>query len=276
MHIFRRCASFSLSLINKGKDGCPLIQEFGKRQIKTLLLKFLYAIFALILQKSCTFVTENDAHLRKMYIIFLSGISMNEQANVFPQVSATKGVGEAVGVPNRKWFVAFVGHNTEKACRDRLQKLGYEAFVASQEEEHHWANGRKRRIERILISTIIFVRVSEAERRTIVKLPYIHAFLTDKAGLPNAAGIRPLAVIPDRQMEMLRFMLYQSDRPVEFVSAPLSVGDQIQVLRGAMAGLVGEIVTLASGGEPRIGVRIKYLGYAILHVSPEDVEKLTA
>ncbi|MBQ8968551.1 MAG: UpxY family transcription antiterminator [Bacteroidaceae bacterium] len=201
---------------------------------------------------------------------------MYDQANVFPQVTATEGVGEAVGIPERKWFVAFVGHNTEKACRDRLQKLGYEAFVASQEEEHHWANGRKRKIERILISTIIFVRASEAERRTIVKLPYIHAFLTDKAGRPTEAGIRPLAVIPDKQMDMLRFMLYQSERPVEFVATPLSVGDHIHVLRGAMAGLQGEVVTLCDGAEPRIGVRIDFLGYATLHISPEDVEKLTA
>ena len=39
-----------------------------------------------------------------------------------------------VKAPVRKWLVACVAPNTEKVSRDRLLALGYEAFVASQEE----------------------------------------------------------------------------------------------------------------------------------------------
>ena len=189
-------------------------------------------------------------------------------------MATTTGVGDAVGVPKRHWFIALVGHNTEKASRDRLARLGYESFVASQDETHVWRNGKKRQIERILISTLLFVRASEAERRQIVRQPYIKAFLTDKAGRATASGARPLAVIPDQQMDMLRFMLYRSDRPVGFVAEPLAVGHHIRVVRGTMVGLEGEVVTVKEGDAPHIGVRIDYLGFATLQVSPDDVERI--
>ena len=65
--------------------------------------------------------------------------------------AAAEGAGDAVGVSSRHWFVAFVGHNAEKSCRDQLVKAGYEAFVASQQEVHYWRNGKRKLIEKVII-----------------------------------------------------------------------------------------------------------------------------
>ena len=40
--------------------------------------------------------------------------------------ATAEGAGDAVGVPKKHWFIAVVGHNTEKFSRDRLKELGYE------------------------------------------------------------------------------------------------------------------------------------------------------
>lgn len=42
------------------------------------------------------------------------------------------GVGDAVGVETRKWFVAIVNNNSEKAVQERLVKMNYESYVAKQ------------------------------------------------------------------------------------------------------------------------------------------------
>ena len=188
------------------------------------------------------------------------------------QVPPAPKVDDAVGVPNRKWFVAIVGRNTEKACRERLTALGYESYVATQLETRVWRTGQKKQVERVLISSLLFIHVTERERREIVKLPYINYFLTDKAGHTNDFGRHPLAVIPDSQMEMLQFMLYHAESPVTFTPEPLRLGDHIRVIRGQLAGCEG-YVSMA-GNQTHLVVRIDFLGSAQVTISPDDLEKI--
>lgn len=188
------------------------------------------------------------------------------------QVPSAQKVDDAVGVPNRQWFVAIVGRNTEKACRERLSALGYESYVATQMETRVWRTGQKKQIERVLISNILFIHVTERERLEIVKLPYINYFLTDKAGHTNDFGRHPLAVIPDSQMDMLRFMLYHADSPVSFTSEPLRLGDHIRVIRGQLTGCEGYVAK--DGNQTHLVVRIDFLGSAQVSISSDDLEKI--
>ncbi len=188
------------------------------------------------------------------------------------QVPSAQKVDDAVGVPNRQWFVAIVGRNTEKACRERLSALGYESYVATQMETRVWRTGQKKQVERVLISNILFIHVTERERLEIVKLPYINYFLTDKAGHTNDFGRHPLAVIPDSQMDMLRFMLYHADSPVSFTSEPLRLGDHIRVVRGQLTGCEGYVAK--DGNQTHLVVRIGFLGSAQVSISSDDLEKI--
>lgn len=196
---------------------------------------------------------------------------MSENAYKNQECTTTMGVGDAVGIQSPKWYVAFVGHNTEKSCRDRLQQLGYESYVASQEEIHEWKNGRKKKIERVVISTLLFVRVTEKQRREVVNLPFIKHFLTDKARPVDDFGCHPLAVVPDRQMQRLRFMLYNAEEPVNFVTDHLRLGDHIRVARGCLKGLEGHIIRYKDG-DSYLVVRIDTIGYAMMKIAVEDVE----
>ncbi len=188
------------------------------------------------------------------------------------QVPSAQKVDDAVGMPNRQWFVAIVGRNTEKACRERLSALGYESYVATQMETRVWRTGQKKQVERVLISNILFIHVTERERLEIVKLPYINYFLTDKAGHTNDFGRHPLAVIPDSQMDMLRFMLYHADSPVSFTSEPLRLGDHIRVVRGQLTGCEGYVAK--DGNQTHLVVRIDFLGSAQVSISSDDLEKI--
>ena len=184
------------------------------------------------------------------------------------------GVDDAVGVDSdaekRFWFVAIVNRNSEKLIREKILLKGYDAYVATQMEDHVWANGRKKRVERVVISARIFIHLTEAERREVVHLPYINSFMTDKAMTANAYGVHPLAVIPDREMQMLRFMLCNSDSPVDIVSTQFRSGDRIRIVRGALKGFEGEVARIA--GETYIYVRLSVLGAAVTRVMPQDIE----
>lgn len=200
----------------------------------------------------------------------------NMCASEIPTENSTtaQGAGGAVGVSSRHWYVAFVGPNAEKQCRDRLLRLGYEAYAATQEEVHHWKNGKSKKIEVVVITQLLFIHCTPEERKEIVTLPYIRSFLVNKAAKANEFGVRPVTVIPDRQMQMLQFMLYHADSPVQFVAAPVRVGDAIRIIRGDMKGLEGEVVELKGSDERYLGIRLNMLGCALLHIALTDVEKV--
>lgn len=186
--------------------------------------------------------------------------------------TAPEGVGGAVGVEKRHWFVAIVKNNTEKASHERLTNAGYESFIATQTLYRIWKNGKRAKINHVVLPTLVFVKCSEKERMQVVALPYISRFMTNKAAKSNTLS-KPLAVIPESQIETLRFMLGQSDTPVTITDRPYRKGDRVRVTRGKLLGLEGEVFE-SSEGHRELIVRIDILGCAQLSISSIDVEPI--
>lgn len=182
------------------------------------------------------------------------------------------GVDGAVGVSDAKWFVAIVNPRHEKTVADKLQKINLETYVAIQQEVHQWANGRRRKVDRVVIPSMVFVKCSEQERRRIVTLPYILRFLVNRSCRADGLN-KPVAVIGEAEMAKLRFMLGHSDSPVEFAPTQFRIHDTVRVIRGNLAGLQGEI-RANSDGTHTLLVSLSLLGGALLHIPPQDVEKL--
>ena len=181
------------------------------------------------------------------------------------------GVGGAVGVSGAKWFVAIVKHNTEKAVGEKLTKMGYETYVPIQTEYKVWRNGRKAKVDRVVIPSVVFIRCTERERRVVVTLPFVNRFMTNKAGTTAADGNKPLAIIPDRQIAKLRFILCNSDTPVEFSSRIYRKGDIVRVIRGNLRGLEGEVHSIDDKNSELI-ISLDCLGNARLVIETINVE----
>lgn len=182
-------------------------------------------------------------------------------------------VGDAVGISPRYWFVAIMRrNNTEKASAEQLRRLGYDCYVATQEEYRVWRNGRRARIERVVIPSVVFVHCSEQERRRIVNMPFVSRFMTDRAAGFDAALCRPLAIVPEAQIRRLRFMLGESDSAVSFVNRYVK-GQRVRVVRGRLGGLEGEIAKDADG-RSRLYVRVDLCGCACLEIDPVNVEPI--
>lgn len=182
--------------------------------------------------------------------------------------------GDAVGVSERHWFVAIVNNNSEKAYGEKLNKLGYESYVPIQRETHHWRNGKVKTIDRVVLPAIVFVRATELERRKeVVTLPFIKRFMLDKALKVNEHYSAPIAIIPDNQIEQLRFMLENSATPVSIEAMPLHLGDKVQVKKGSLQGLKGNIIR-CNDGNSCIVVQLDCFGCAKMSVLLEDVEQI--
>lgn len=181
---------------------------------------------------------------------------------------------DAAPSPAVHWYVAIVSNNTEKSCGDKLEKAGYEVYVPTQREMRRWKNGRRKLIDRVVIPSVVFIRCTEHERKKeIVGLPYIKRFMTDRARQALTPAGTCIAVVPDAQIEKLRFILYNSDTPVSIESAPLRLGDKVRVVRGRLMGLEGNVIQHREGN-PDIIVQLDILGCARMNISEDDLERI--
>lgn len=202
--------------------------------------------------------------------------------------AASQGVDGAVGVPDtqkkqqtesdkrtekRHWYVAVVSHNAERKVAEALAAIGIEAYAAGQNEVRVWRNGKRKKLYRIAIPSAVFVHCTESERLAVVYEPYIYRFMTDRVSAADNGRHRP-AIVPDAQMNTLRFMLGQDDVPVEIVGRPYSAGDRVRVIRGGLIGLEGEVLT-DSNGDTTLYVALDILGFARVAIPSSDLTLLT-
>lgn len=185
--------------------------------------------------------------------------------------TATDVVDDAVGVAKSYWFVAIVNHNSEKQSSEKLSKMGIVNYLPTQIEIRMWRNGRKSKVDKIVIPSTLFINCTEQTRKEIVNLPFIFRFMTNKAGSIKGSSNKPLAVIPDAEIERLKFMLGQSDIPVEITERPFKTGDKVRVIRGNLAGLEGEVLDLKHAKSDLI-VGLNFFGCAKLSIETVNLE----
>lgn len=227
---------------------------------------------------------------------FVSPVLLELKKNVFDASAApVNATDDAVGVtaapeePARKentseehpqeehWYIAIVGHRTERLCSRLLSELGYVNYVATQWETRRRSTGGKRRVERVVLPARIFVKTTEQERlRHVVKLPFIFRFVTDRARKETPDSWAPVAVIPDAELEKFRRMLGQEEMPVLFDSGiSFAAGDKVRVTAGKLAGMEGTVVR-SNEAKRRLYVSLSILGSAYVEIDKNYLEPLNA
>ena len=182
-------------------------------------------------------------------------------------------VNDAVGVSGPQWFVAIVRCNTEKKVADRLSEAGYKTYVPLQREERVWRNGRKKIVDRVVIPSMVFVNCNETQRREIVGYSFINRFMIDRAAAHTPTGMKPFAVIPEWEIQKLRFIVENSPSPVTVSDSSYRKGEKVRIVRGNMKGLEGEVED-ADGLHSRLVISLDILGNARLMIDTNMLERI--
>lgn len=183
-----------------------------------------------------------------------------------PVVNVTNG---RVAHPKR-WIAVLVQMNCEKKSAARLAKMGYETYVPTQSEMHRWSDRRKK-IDRILIPMVLFVRIASNEDHWLRSQTFVHKMLA----LPGSDEARQNlpSTIPDVQIERLKFLLENADSEVT-VTSNLKIGDAVRVASGPLKGLEG-VVSDADERKSVVAFRINGLGYACVSVEKVCLELIS-
>ena len=161
------------------------------------------------------------------------------------------------------WIAILVQMNTEQKSSTKLTKLGIKNYVPTQPEIHQWSD-RKKKIERIVIPMIVFVHVNKDTEKNLRTYSFVYKFI-------SYPGQKEAAIIPDEQIEKLKFMLHHADSTVNFSDSIYKIGEEVEIIRGPLKGLYGELCYFEKE-KPMIGVYLELLGYACVNVNKNDVK----
>ena len=147
----------------------------------------------------------------------------------------------------RHWFAAYTRNNFARKVKSLLDAVGVENYLPMRTVEVE-AGGHMRRIERPVISNIVFMRMHREECYSVVNdnnLPVRYILDRDSKGP---------AVINDKQMADFMFLMGLPEDSITVVTCPLTVGDRVRVTGGPFAGVEGELIRIQ--GHKRVVVKI--------------------
>lgn len=196
-------------------------------------------------------------------------------------------IDDAVGISetseeSKHWYVAIVNNKSEKSCLEKLQQRlrsqtdtsrMYETYVPVQQEICIGRDGRRKKVDRIVLPALVFIRCTETVRRKeIVYLPYIKRFMVNIAGAPKSS-CRPVATIPEGQMRGLMRMVSDAETEVFIGVRPLHLGERVRVNGGKLVGLEGNVWEEPDGSTSLV-VKIDILGCAKVTISRDLLDPI--
>ena len=169
----------------------------------------------------------------------------------------------SIAVPDEKWYIGECKPTKERAIRKSLEKR-YEVYVASMKETKVYASRNRREVERIVIPGKIFIRTTEDNLWNIL--------------LENSSnrekGKRVFAYIRDTEMQQLRYVLDNAPNPVMITTQELSLGQKIEIMRGPLIGLKGELARIENTSYIVLKMEMGERNYVLIEISVQDIRPI--
>jgi transcriptional antiterminator RfaH len=153
------------------------------------------------------------------------------------------------------WFAVYTLPRAEKKVHAELVKKGISVYLPLLRTLRQWSD-RKKWVEEPLFRSYIFVNIPDSQYFDVLNTPGIIRYITFEG---KAVPIPPL------QIEAVRFFLSSDDPQPENLEQYIP-GQPVEVIKGPLKGLFGELVQLA--GRQKVKVEISTIGQSILVTIP--------
>lgn len=182
---------------------------------------------------------------------------------------------EQDSAPEKPWFVLWVRPRTEKSVRDSLLREGFEAFAATRQEIHTWRRGERRKVEKVLIPSVVFVRMEKQDRIVVERMMNVSALMRDPAKKgARSKGQDEYASISADEMHLFRQMLGQETADVKFATTNFTIGEYVRIKDFDADYNKAQIVRIYGDNKTYVGLRVSFLGCAYMQVPLSRIAKL--
>ncbi len=156
----------------------------------------------------------------------------------------------------KKWYAVYTFPRAEKQVADRLNEAAIEVFLPLQKTYRVWSD-RKKLVEKPLLTSYVFVKLHAKH------FPRVY---TDNGVVKFVSFEGRPAPIPQEQIDNLR-LIVDSDAETEVTFENFAQGDTVEVIRGSLTGLKGELIKI--GRANRVIIRVDRLDQNIILKIPK-------
>ena len=154
------------------------------------------------------------------------------------------------------WYAIYTKPRAEKKVFAELTGKGIHAYLPLLRTLRQWSDRRKW-VEEPLFRSYLFVNISQKEYFDVLNTQGVVRYITfEGKAVP----------VPHNQIEAIRFYLSEEEVLQDAMEEGFSAGDTVEVIRGPMRGLTGEI--LEQAGKYKVRVEIAAVGQSILVTIP--------
>ncbi|MBI9066062.1 MAG: UpxY family transcription antiterminator [Salinivirgaceae bacterium] len=162
----------------------------------------------------------------------------------------------------KTWYAIYTKSRAEKKVKELMEERGYEVYLPLIKTLRQWTD-RKKMVEVPLISSYIFVCVSELEYYDILNTPGAVAYVTFEG---KAAPIR------GSQIETMRKAV-DGKQNITLVNELLSKGQKVKIVSGPLKGSEGEYIETKH--KCNFVINLSHIGFSLfVEVNAENVIKL--
>jgi transcriptional antiterminator RfaH len=164
---------------------------------------------------------------------------------------------------SQQWFALYTRPRFERRAAEMLSRQGIENWLPLHKVKKQWSD-RVKWVEEPVFKSYIFVRISEREYFNTLNTYGVVRFVTFGG---------QAAAISESQMDFLRRLL-DTGYELETVSLDLETGDQVEIVKGPLAGRQGVLISRA--GSKKMRVDLEMLGQSIFITVPiENLLKIS-
>jgi transcriptional antiterminator RfaH len=153
------------------------------------------------------------------------------------------------------WFAIYTLPRAEKKVHAELVKKSIFVYLPLLRTLRQWSD-RKKWVEEPLFRSYLFVNISRDQYFDVLNTPGVVRYITfEGKAVP----------VPPQQIEAVRFFL-SSDEPLPENFEQYLPGKSVEVIKGPLKGLFGELIQ--SAGKHKVRIEITTIGQSILVTIP--------
>jgi transcription antitermination factor NusG len=156
------------------------------------------------------------------------------------------------------WVAVYTKRHHEKSIANHLAEQSIDCFLPLYRSERSWSNHRTAIIDLPLFPTYLFARISRPSRARVLKTPGVIGIVG------RGATDDPIS---DQEIDCLRSGLHlRKPQPHS-----LAVGQEVRIIAGPLAGMLGQIVRLK--GSLRVAITVPLITQSVsVEVAAAEVE----
>ncbi len=158
------------------------------------------------------------------------------------------------------WYAVYIKSRNEKRAYEGLISSGVDAYLPLVKTLKQWSD-RKKWIEEPLFRSYLFVRIDKSEYLKVLKTDGVVKFITfEGKAVP----------VPPNQIQAIKQFVNDGEEKFDDMQS-FEQGDEVEVVRGAMSGLRGRLISV--NNKQKVKIEIEAIAQSIYLSIPKSFLK---